>query len=45
MQFLDKRCGIKKNCWLDDDYILEEIWVYVCIIGFMYYSIWRKEPD
>ena len=19
-QFLDKRCGIKRNCWLDDDF-------------------------
>ena len=25
-QFLDK-CGFQKNCWLDDDNILEEVWV------------------
>jgi len=23
-QFLDKRCGIQKNCWLDGDCILED---------------------
>ena len=21
-QFLDRKCGIGKNCWLNDDYIL-----------------------
>lgn len=26
-QFLTKRSGIQKNCWLDDDYILEDVGV------------------
>jgi len=26
-QFLDKCCGIQKDCWLVDNYILEEVWV------------------
>jgi hypothetical protein len=32
-QFLDKRCGIGKNCWLIDDHIWEEVWVmlHCCI--------------
>ena len=36
-QFLDKRCGIGKNCWLIDDYVWEEVCV-VCIVGFIHYS-------
>ena len=24
-QFLAKKSGIQKNCWLDDDYILEDV--------------------
>jgi hypothetical protein len=33
-QFLDKRCGIEKNCWLDYDCIWEEVEV-MCVLWFL----------
>jgi hypothetical protein len=31
-QFLNKRCGVGKNCWLIDDYIWEEVWVTCALL-------------
>lgn len=39
-QFLDKCCGIQKYCWLDDDYILEEVWV-VSVLLILYILVFE----
>lgn len=31
-QFLDKSCDSQKNCWLDDDYIVEEVCVLSALL-------------
>jgi len=41
-QFLDKRCGIQAKCWLDDDYILQEIGdIYIYALLVLYITVFE----